>query len=92
MSLVSACSALKAVVWMRWSITADDAVDDRDDDEQARPLDALQLAGAQDDELLPVVGHLQRQRDQDGHEHQGAPAQGLALLLFGQSFLTCSSS
>ena len=41
-----------------------DAVDDRDDEEQAGTLDARQLAGAQDDEALPVVGHLQRQSGQ----------------------------
>ena len=45
-----------------------DGVDDRDDHEQAGPFDAGQFAGAQDDETLPVVGHLEREGDEDGDE------------------------
>ena len=46
-------------------------VEDREDQEQARALDALQLAGPQDHELLPGVGHLQAQRHQDRGQPEG---------------------
>jgi len=47
-----------------------DVVDRRNDQEQPRRLDAAQFAGAQDDEFLPGVRHLQGGGDDDREEHK----------------------
>src|SRR5690242_3834685 len=46
-------------------------VDDREDQEETRPFNTLELAGPQDDELLPGVGHFERERDDDGGHNKG---------------------
>jgi hypothetical protein len=46
-------------------------VDDREDQEEARPFDTLKLARPQDDKLLPSVGHLERERDDDRSDKEG---------------------
>jgi hypothetical protein len=70
-SLVSACSVIE-----RSGLDAlvDDGrhiVDDREDQEETRPFDTLELAGPQDDELLPSIGHLERERDDDRSDNEG---------------------
>ena len=47
-----------------------DGVDDRNDHEQPRPFHARQFAGAQDDEALPVVGHLEREQHEYGDDDE----------------------
>ena len=46
-------------------------VDDREDQEEARPFDTLELARPQDDKLLPSVGHLERERYDDRSDKEG---------------------
>ncbi len=47
-------------------------VDDREDDEQSGPLDPMEVAGPQDHEALPGVGHLQREGDDHGQQEEDA--------------------
>ena len=39
--------------------------------EEARPFDTLELARPQDDKLLPGVGHLEREPDDDRSDKEG---------------------
>ena len=59
-SLVSAASALKGRGLNALVDDGYDVVDDRNDQEESRPFNTAQFSGAQDDEFLPGVGHLQR--------------------------------
>jgi hypothetical protein len=46
-------------------------VDNREDHEETRPFNTLELTGPQDDKLLPGVGHLEREPDDDRSNKEG---------------------
>src|SRR3984893_4016001 len=61
-------------------------VDDREDHEETWPFHTLELAGSEDNELLPSVGHLERERDDHRSDKEGWSQEHVDRLAKGETY------